>query len=368
MDEPPRSSGNRRTREKVSRIKVVGAVAGVVFVGGAALGNAVGPIAVGRGGGGGGGSGPASAESTHDLHGSGSPDAADAAASSSGDPDRTDHSSHTGGGEAAGPGEGHGTAMAEPSPALVAAGGYRLDADTTMFDGALGAQLSFRVRDTEGAVVQGYQVRHERELHLFVVAHDLRAFHHLHPERGIDGTWAVALPQLPPGMYRAFADFVVADGTPVTLATDLLVPGSGQYVGLPAVEPALLIDGGYVVERDGAPLAGQTGEVAFRVLQGGAPVTHLEPYLGAAGHLVAIRAADMAFLHVHPVEVAGAPPPAHEVRFAVTTPTPGDYRFFFDFAHAGTVHTAAFTVRVEFDNTVAGGDDPGSAGAPEAAG
>ena len=34
----------------------------------------------------------------------------------------------------------------------------------------------------------------------------------------------------------------------------------------------------------------------------GRPVTDLEPYLGAYGHLVAMRAGDLGYLHVHPEE------------------------------------------------------------------
>ena len=321
-----------------------------MLVGGAAVGNALGPMGPGAVGRGGGGAGRPTAESTPGLHGSASPDEA---ASSSGDPGHEDHGGN--GPSGSGSDGEHGAAMSDPTSASVSSAGYRLDVDATTLDGVAGTPLRFRIRDTEDAVVQGYRVRHERELHLFVAAHDLRTYHHLHPTRAVDGTWSVDLPPLPPGLYRAYTDFVVGDGTAVTLASDLLVPGSGEYATLPVVEPSAMVDG-YTVELDGAPLAGQESEVVLRVLQDGAPVTYLEPYLGAAGHLVAIRAADLAFQHVHPVEAEppppsppGVPPPptAHEVRFAVSTPTPGDYRFFFDFAHGGGVHTAAFTANVD---------------------
>ena len=69
----------------------------------------------------------------------------------------------------------------------------------------------------------------------------------------------------------------------------------------------------------------------------------LEPYLGALGHLVAIRASDLAYLHVHPLERQAGP---GEVPFAVEVPSEGSYRLFFDFSHQGTVRTAAFTFDV----------------------
>ena len=74
----------------------------------------------------------------------------------------------------------------------------------------------------------------------------------------------------------------------------------------------------------------------------GQPVRDLEPYLGAYGHLVAIRATDHAYLHVHPTE-ASSP---EEVAFAVHVPSPGAYRLFLDFQHEGVVRTAAFTLDV----------------------
>ena len=66
-----------------------------------------------------------------------------------------------------------------------------------------------------------------------------------------------------------------------------------------------------------------------------------DPYLGAAGHLVAIRDGDLAYLHVHPLDSD-----RDEVRFAAEFPSAGTYRLFLDFAHGGEVRTAAFTVEV----------------------
>jgi hypothetical protein len=68
-------------------------------------------------------------------------------------------------------------------------------------------------------------------------------------------------------------------------------------------------------------------------------VTDLDPYLGARGHLVAIREGDGAYLHVHP---AGE----DELAFDTEFDEPGRYRLFLQFNHGGAVRTAAFTVQV----------------------
>jgi hypothetical protein len=95
------------------------------------------------------------------------------------------------------------------------------------------------------------------------------------------------------------------------------------------------------------------GAVAVRVSRDGEPVTDLEPYLGAYGHLVALREGDLAYLHVHP-EGGDAGP---EVPFAVEVPSAGGYRLFFDFRHEGVVRTAELAVRSQGQEAPAGDHD-----------
>jgi hypothetical protein len=95
--------------------------------------------------------------------------------------------------------------------------------------------------------------------------------------------------------------------------------------------------GGYEV-RAVAPAskAGEESELDFEVTRGGSRVA-VEPYLGAGGHLVALREGDMAYLHVHP---EGG---ARSTRFMTTFPTAGRYRLFLQFRAGGRVHTAEWT-------------------------
>lgn len=73
------------------------------------------------------------------------------------------------------------------------------------------------------------------------------------------------------------------------------------------------------------------------ITRDGKPVSDLQNYLGAKGHLVALRSADLAYLHVHPEQ-------SDEVKFAVEVPTAGTYRLFLDFRHQNEVRTAEFTL------------------------
>jgi hypothetical protein len=74
----------------------------------------------------------------------------------------------------------------------------------------------------------------------------------------------------------------------------------------------------------------------------GSPLTDLERYLGAYGHLVVLREGDLGYVHVHPEDqLSGG-----AVKFWLAAPSPGRYRMFLDFQRAGTVHTAAYTLVV----------------------
>lgn len=230
----------------------------------------------------------------------------------------------------------------ERPPGLLASeAGYTfVPGDTTFTPGAVEA-FTFRITGPDGAPVTRFDTRHERALHLVVVSGDLADYQHLHPTLGADGTWSSALTLARPGAYRAYADFAATGADPLTLAVGLTASGEQRPAPLPAPQRSAVVDG-YEVHLDGDVAAGADGELRFRVTHDGTAVEDLEPYLGAFGHLVAIRGSDLAYLHVHPTD--GSSPA--EVAFAVHAPSPGAYRLFLDFQHGGTVRTAAFTIDV----------------------
>ena len=82
------------------------------------------------------------------------------------------------------------------------------------------------------------------------------------------------------------------------------------------------------------PGPGAEADLRFSVTRGGRPVA-VEPYLGARGHLVALREGDLAS--------STSTPDARRLRFKATLPTAGSYRLFLQFKTGGRVHTAAFT-------------------------
>ncbi|WP_437051646.1 hypothetical protein [Streptomyces sp. enrichment culture] len=230
----------------------------------------------------------------------------------------------------------------------VSEGGYTLDLRTPRVTAGQRTDLRFTVRDGDGRAVTEYRREHDKELHLIVASRDLLTYRHLHPTRAADGTWSIPVDLPRAGGYRVFADFTPAakGAENLTLGADLAASGAYRPGDLPPAGDTARVDG-YEVELTGDLRPGRASGLSLRVTRDGKPVTDLQPYLGAYGHLVALRAGDLAYLHVHP---HGAPgdgrtAPGPEVSFTATAPSVGTYRLFLDFRHDGVVRTAEFTVR-----------------------
>jgi hypothetical protein len=205
--------------------------------------------------------------------------------------------------------------------------------------------VDFRITGPDGDPVTEYDLDHDVDLHLIAVRRDLTGFQHVHPRLGEDGVWRIPL-ALDPGVWRLFADFVPsALGEKLTLGADLAVAGQYAPAPLPPESRTAEVDG-FTVVLTGALEPGGESELTLSVSRDGRPVTDLQPYLAAYGHLVVLRAGDLAYLHVHPAgepgDVTTEPGPA--VTFFSTAPSSGTYRLYLDFKHGDAVHTAAFTV------------------------
>jgi hypothetical protein len=204
--------------------------------------------------------------------------------------------------------------------------------------------LAFRVEVAGGEAVTDFDVAHDRRMHLIVVRRDLTGFRHLHPQLEAKGTWRAPVALDGAGEHRLFADFE-SGGEAHVLSADFEVPGGFEPRPLPPASNHADAGSGYEVR-----LAGSGDRLRFTVFRDGRRVDDIEPYLGARGHLVALREADLEYLHVHPESAAT---PGADIRFRVEYPSAARYRLFLQFKHDGEVHTAAFT------RSTAGGDEHG---------
>ncbi|HZG48905.1 MAG TPA: hypothetical protein VEY90_05245 [Thermoleophilaceae bacterium] len=239
---------------------------------------------------------------------------------------------------------GHGDhAPAEGSPAgeATAQGPLRLEAERVTLAAGRRERFAFRVVDRQGRTLRDFDVAHDRRMHLIAIRQDLTGFQHLHPAMADDGTWSTPLRLPEPGHYRVFADFK-AGGTARVLPRDLHVSGDFKPRQLPRPALQAAAGDGYQVR-----LAPTGHEVRFTVRRGGRQIEDIEPYLGARGHLVALREGDLNYLHVHPESDASR---GRDIRFTVHYPSVGRYRLFLQFKHDGRVRTAAFTQEVAVEH------------------
>ncbi|MFJ6569097.1 hypothetical protein ACIQNU_16890 [Streptomyces sp. NPDC091292] len=257
-----------------------------------------------------------------------------------------DHAAAPGASAGAGAGRGGHGAM-PPGGLQVSQGGYTLDLKTPRIEAGRPDDLRFVITGDDGRAVTAFQRSHDKELHLIIASRDLNTFRHVHPTRAADGTWSTPITLPEAGGYRVFADFTPdkKNAESLTLGADLAAAGDFRPQPLPPASATSKVDG-YTVSLDGTLKPGAASELKLNVSKGGEPVTNLDPYLGAYGHLVALRSGDLAYLHVHPNGEPGdgTTRPGPAVSFTATAPSAGTYRLFLDFQHEGKVHTAAFTV------------------------
>ena len=244
---------------------------------------------------------------------------------------------------------------------------------------------------------------HGRMMHMFLIGDGAAAgdaFAHLHPTQLDSASFETALPPLPAGHYRVFADVVHESGFERTLVTtvDLAAPDVAQSAALDpddawsASVPRAAA--GVTAFRDGATIAwagagvhqvaGTDAGLRFTVREtDGRPAT-LDPWLGMTGHAVVMREDGGVYIHLHPTGtaamaaqrafalrdrgdttsagrlrfdagddamagMAGMPTgpsktPDGEVAFPYAFPSAGRYRVWVQVKHAGRIETARFDV------------------------
>jgi hypothetical protein len=273
-----------------------------------------------------------------------------------------------------GHGDGHDAdenADAIPAGLQVSQFGYTLSPISAPAEPGESSTLSFSILGPGGEPVTDYTESHEKDLHLIVVRTDTSEYRHVHPELDTEGTWSIDWEWAEPGTYKVFADFTpTALGDELTLARSVDI--SGEYRAEPAQQQRVVADvDGYTVTLEGELVAGRTSQVTAVFERDGEPVTVLEPYLGAYGHLVALRDGDLAYVHVHPDGEPGdgVTEPGPEVTFYVEAPTAGSYRLFLDFQIDGQVRTADFTLAADApdessDDAAPGDNEPSDDDAP----
>jgi len=222
------------------------------------------------------------------------------------------------------------------------ADGLTLKPSTTTIQPGKRTLWTLRIVDAGGMPVTRFQRDQTKLMHLIVVRDDFTGYQHIHPVLHPDGRFTISITLPEPGRYRAIADFTTG-GKRYPLGIDVTAPGPAKAQPIPPPRPASIVDGYTVRFLHDALTAGGEERLTFGVLRGSKPFTALQPYLGAYGHLVALRNPDLAYSHIHPVsdDLGNG-----TITFDAQFPSAGTYRLFLQFRAEGKVHTAPFTVSV----------------------
>lgn len=228
---------------------------------------------------------------------------------------------------------------------------------------------------------------HGHLMHLYVIRQPgLDVVYHLHPESVAPGMFRLAVPSMPAGQYKLYADIVHANGFPETLVSTVNVPaihgreltgddafGAAQPCAqASAISTSYRLPDGYTMRWTGAPgpvKARQPMLFRFELLApDGKPASDMALYMGMLGHAAFLKTDGTTFAHIHPngsvsmaafMQANGQPQTTdmqmmdmpgmnhsaalpNAVAFPYGLPSPGRYRIFVQMKHAGTVETGIF--------------------------
>lgn len=207
--------------------------------------------------------------------------------------------------------------------------------------------IDIQVLDSKGNPIENYDINHEQKMHLIVVSKDLSYFSHLHPEYKGKDSFEVSTSFPSGGDYKLIADFIPS-GIGATTKTHW-VSVQGQVEKTAPIEPdsnaVKTVDGKEFTFTSNPLTAGKEVSLTFHLKDGKTkkPITDLQPYLGAIGHVVIMSADTEQYLHVHPADEKSTGPDAV---FMTTFPKSGLYKIWGQFQHEGKVSTVSYVVKV----------------------
>ena len=215
--------------------------------------------------------------------------------------------------------------------------------------------LRIAIKDTKTkAVVKDFDIAHEQIFHLILVSKDLGWFAHEHPEHQADGTFTYTSTFPAGGDYKLFADVAPKGAGSQVLAVPLKVSGAKPTWNTTLTPTPLTatVDGitANMDTQDKILPIGRTTPIGFRLTDANnKPITNLETYLGAYGHLMIIHQDGQTFVHSHPQEdEAGvARSKSGTVVFDARFPKAGRYKAWGQFQRSGKVITLPFVFDVK---------------------
>lgn len=194
------------------------------------------------------------------------------------------------------------------------------------------------------------KIAHEKKMHFILVRDDMTGFQHLHPEYA-SNEWSVSTTVPEQGTYQVYVDVEPVEENPVTLRVPVTIGGSTENPQ--DVEPSADVSAESrgitaTLETDGSLKTNEHETLTFALTKAGSPVTTIDPYLGAFGHVVLLRHDDADdYIHVHPITETA--PTDGKVSFEAQFPVKGRYTLYAQFNVDGEVQTFPITIDVNAD-------------------
>ncbi|CAM4482651.1 hypothetical protein U9M73_21935 [Paenibacillus phoenicis] len=210
-----------------------------------------------------------------------------------------------------------------------------------------GKRIRIEIKKKDGTPIDRFKINHEKLLHLIVISKDLSYFNHVHPEYIGNGVFEIANDFPAGGEYRLIADFKPEGANSMSKMEWVQVEGQSAEPVPVEVDANLskVSEGIQVKLTMDQPAAGEelTLKFSFADAATGQPITDLQPYLGAIGHVVVLSQDGEQYLHVHADEGQGEGPDA---TFETSFPRSGIYKIWGQFQRDNQVFTVSYVVNV----------------------
>lgn len=226
------------------------------------------------------------------------------------------------------------------------------------------ARLDFSFADAAtGKPITKFDIDMTKQLHLIIVSDDFREFRHVHPTLQPSGHFTIDQTLDPSKSYEIYAD-ATPHGHPKQVFRFAVGEGGSASKDLSERSRVANVDGYTVSLSTNAVMTGES-EIHVTIAKNGKPATDLHPYLGAPAHAVFLNAADLSYVHVHPMppgmkmphmtmsdtESMGSEHPLPDsatlqatMLLHVHLAEPGTYKLWLQFRGGDGLHVAPFVV------------------------
>ncbi|MCY9695981.1 hypothetical protein [Paenibacillus alginolyticus] len=208
-------------------------------------------------------------------------------------------------------------------------------------------EMTIQILDKNGKSVDDFDLNHEKKMHLILVSQDLAYYKHLHPTYQGKGLFTIRAALPAGGNYKLFADFKPSGLAQIVKS--YVIKAGGEAAPSKALQPdsklTATVNGMEISLAVDHLMAGMDLDLTYTFKDAAtkAPITNLQPYLGAVGHVVILDEKADQYLHVHPVDEKSAGP---EAKFKTSFPKSGIYKIWGEFQRDGQVITVPFVVKV----------------------